>query len=72
MSQLQQLRMLGGGLGTTLLGGYLLKKCMYSVDTGEKAIKFNKIYGVREQVYKEGFHLLMPFIESPIIFNVKS
>lgn len=64
--------MLGGAAGTILMGSYFFKKCLYQVDTGEKAIKFNKISGVGTKVYKEGFHLLIPFIENPIIFNVKS
>jgi len=42
------------------------------VDTGHKAFKFNKISGVRMETYKEGFHLKMPWLEFPVIYNVKS
>jgi len=50
----------------------MMKNCFYQVDTGEKAIKFNKITGVGATTYREGVHLRIPFIEKPIIFNVKS
>jgi len=72
MSQLQQLKMLGGAVSTLAVGVSLAKNCIYSVDTGEKAIKFNKISGVMKTTYREGIHVRIPFLERPIIFNVKS
>ena len=45
---------------------------MFAVDTGHKAIKFNKISGMRSEIYREGYHMLIPFIEKPVIFSVKS
>ena len=42
------------------------------VDTGHRAIKFNKVYGVREEIYREGWHLLVPWFERPIIYDVKT
>ena len=42
------------------------------VDTGYRAIKFNKIYGVRSEIHREGFHLMVPWIERPIIYDVKT
>lgn len=64
--------MLGGAVSTLALGVTMAKNCFYNVDTGEKAIKFNKISGVGQSVYREGLHLRIPFLEKPIIFNVKS
>lgn len=64
--------MLGGLVSTFAIGSVALKNCFYNVDTGEKAIKFNKISGVGNSIYREGLHLRIPFIEKPIIFNVKS
>jgi prohibitin 2 len=62
-----------GGVLTTLTAAYSLGKAsVYYVDTGHKAIKFNKLMGVRPEVYREGFHLKMPWFERPIIYNVKS
>jgi len=33
---------------------------------------FNKISGVREQVYGEGTHLRIPYIDTPIIYDVRA
>ena len=85
MNYKTQLAALGGGL-TTLIGAWSIGKASvyygksylyfqswcHLVDTGHKAIKFNKYSGVREQTYKEGFHLKTPWLEREIIFNVKS
>ena len=43
-----------------------------TVDTGHRAIKFNKFLGVREQVYREGFHVMLPWFERPIIYDVRT
>lgn len=45
---------------------------MDAVDTGHKAFKFNKFNGVRDEIYREGFHFKIPYLERPVIFNVKS
>uniref|UniRef100_A0A7S3FZG2 Prohibitin n=1 Tax=Strombidium rassoulzadegani TaxID=1082188 RepID=A0A7S3FZG2_9SPIT len=62
-----------GGVVSSLFGVYLFgKSAIYYVDTGHKAVKFNKITGMREDTYREGYHLLLPFIEKPVIYSVKS
>ena len=62
-----------GGLGFSLFFGMtLLGKSLYYVDTGHKAFKFNKLSGVRETTFKEGYHLKMPWFERPVIYNVRS
>jgi prohibitin 2 len=33
---------------------------------------FNKVTGVKSKVYDEGLHLMIPWIERPILFNVRS
>lgn len=35
-------------------------------------MKFNKITGLGETVYREGWNLKLPYFEQPIIFNVQS
>jgi len=42
------------------------------VDTGHRAIKFNKVSGVGKETYKEGFHLMLPWFERPIIYDVRT
>jgi len=67
----------GGGLAGSLLfgiGGLLIAgyKSLYNVEGGHRAIIFNSITGVKPQVYGEGTHFMIPFIEKPIIYNVRS
>jgi prohibitin 2 len=42
------------------------------VDTGHRAIKFNKFNGVGSMSYKEGFHFMLPWFERPIIYDVRT
>jgi len=66
----------GGVLGGLLLsvGGIVLAgyNSFYNVEGGHRAIIFNSITGVKETVYGEGTHLKIPFLETPIIYNVRS
>jgi len=48
------------------------KSAIFNVETGQKAFKFNKITGVRDETLREGLHFKMPLLEKPVIFNVKS
>jgi prohibitin 2 len=49
-----------------------VKQGLYTVETGHKAFKFNKITGVRDTTYAEGLHFKIPYLEKAIIYNVKS
>lgn len=42
------------------------------VETGHRAIKFNSVTGVRENILREGWHWKMPFLERPIIYDVRT
>ena len=44
----------------------------YTVEPGHRAFKFNKISGVQEEIYREGWHLKLPYFEKPIIYDVRS
>jgi len=57
------------GIGTL---GVTLFQSMFNVDGGFRAVVFNRIVGTRSVVYDEGTHLRIPFIERPIIYNVRS
>jgi prohibitin 2 len=52
--------------------GFGIYKGIYSVDAGHRAIKFNKITGVKDTTYSEGYHLAIPFLERPIIYDVRT
>ena len=62
-----------GGLTLNLmLLGFIGSQSIYNVNPGHKAFKFNKITGVGEATFKEGFHFKIPWFERQIIYNVRS
>lgn len=42
------------------------------VDGGFRAVKFNRITGVRDEVYTEGTHFLIPWLESVTFYDVRA
>jgi len=64
-----------GGLGAGIVligGGLLLSSALFNVDGGHRAIKYTRLYGLRPAVYSEGTHLLIPWFEKPIVFDVRA
>ena len=49
----------------------LFKKGIYRIEPGYTSVHFNLLSGISNQVYKEGYHLLIPFLEKPIIFDCR-
>ena len=43
-----------------------------TVDGGERAVIFNRFRGVLPHVVREGTHFLIPWVQRPIIFSVRS
>lgn len=42
------------------------------VDAGHRAIMFNRISGVGDDVYKEGLHFRVPWFQYPIIYDIRA
>ncbi|KNC85431.1 prohibitin-2 [Sphaeroforma arctica JP610] len=59
-------------LGGAALGAYGLSNSFYTVDGGHRAVLFNRIGGVGDQVYAEGMHFMVPWFQTPIIYEVRS
>lgn len=58
-----------------LFGGaavYAALNSLYNVDGGHRAIVFNRIQGIKDKVYPEGTHLIIPWFERPIIYDVRA
>ncbi|KAJ1704604.1 hypothetical protein LUZ63_004383 [Rhynchospora breviuscula] len=58
-----------------LFGGaavYAALNSLYNVDGGHRAIVFNRIQGIKDKVYPEGTHLMIPWFERPIIYDVRA
>lgn len=72
MNYKQQLSALGG-LVFLVGGAYgFYRSAVFQVDTGHRAIKFSKLTGVGSASYKEGFHVMLPWFERAIIYDVRT
>jgi prohibitin 1 len=45
---------------------------MYDVKGGTRAVIFDRLSGVQEQVVNEGTHFLIPWLQKPIIYDVRT
>lgn len=50
----------------------ILVFCFVVVDGGTRAVIFDKFRGVQDTVVGEGTHLRIPFIQEPIIMDIRS
>ncbi len=58
--------------GVFLFLSTLLSQCVLVVPPGYRAVIFNTLSGLEPQARGEGLHLLLPVIESPILYDVRS
>jgi len=68
-------RLLGvvsSGAAAVGIGATVITQCLFNVDGGERAIIYDYRNGILNTVYGEGTHFLIPVIQKPIIFDVKS
>lgn len=59
------------GLGVALLGG-VVNSALYNVDGGHRAVIFDRFTGIKENVVGEGTHFFIPWVQRPIIFDIRS
>ncbi|KAK0667603.1 band 7 family-domain-containing protein [Cercophora samala] len=64
----------GGIAGLVLLGGgaLLVQSALFNVDGGHRAIKYRRLSGVSKDIYSEGTHLVVPWFETPIVYDVRA
>jgi prohibitin 1 len=69
-----------GSLATVFgIGLVALNSAIYTVDPGEKALIMDKLKGLKQNVYGQGYHLLIPGIQvlissnnqTPIIYDCR-
>ncbi|CAK7272788.1 Prohibitin-2, subunit of the prohibitin complex (Phb1p-Phb2p) [Sporothrix epigloea] len=65
-----------GGLLTSLVlvggGAWVVQNGLFNVDGGHRAIKYRRLSGVSKEIYSEGTHFMVPWFESPIIYDVRA
>lgn len=45
---------------------------LFSVDGGHRAVIFDRFAGVKDIVVGEGTHFLIPWVQKPIIYDIRS
>lgn len=60
---------LGVGLATF---GTIASTSLYNVDGGFRAVIFDRFAGVKNYVVGEGTHFLIPFVQTPIMYDIRS
>lgn len=54
------------------VGATALQSSLFVVNGGQRAVVFNRITGVEEHVRGEGMHFNIPWVQRPIIFDVRT
>ncbi|KAI0867559.1 band 7 family-domain-containing protein [Hypoxylon argillaceum] len=65
----------GLALGAIILiggGAMVLQNSLFNVDGGHRAIKYKRISGVSKEIYAEGTHIMIPWFETPITYDVRA
>ncbi|MCI61472.1 prohibitin-3 mitochondrial-like, partial [Trifolium medium] len=45
---------------------------LYTVDGGQRAVLFDRFRGILEQSVGEGTHFLIPWVQKPYIFDIRT
>lgn len=65
------IRLVQAAVGVSAVG-YAGYESLYTVDGGHRAVLYSRLGGVGEQVYGEGMHFKVPWLQRPIIFDVRT
>ncbi|KAI4387712.1 hypothetical protein MLD38_000124 [Melastoma candidum] len=49
-----------------------LNASLYTVDGGQRAVIFDRLRGVMEETVSEGTHFLVPWLQKPFIFDIRT
>ncbi|EGV62422.1 Prohibitin-2, subunit of the prohibitin complex (Phb1p-Phb2p) [Yamadazyma tenuis] len=62
------------GIGGLLLLGtvMLAQNALFNVDGGQRAIVYSRVNGVQPRIYAEGTHFIMPWLQRPIVYDVRA
>jgi hypothetical protein len=54
------------------IGASVVQNSLYDVKGGTRAVIFDRLSGVKEQVVNEGTHFLVPWLQRAIVFDVRT
>ncbi|KAF7996404.1 hypothetical protein HCN44_002036 [Aphidius gifuensis] len=66
---------MNAGLKFLALAGaaaYGISKSMYTVEGGHRAIIFSRLNGIQSDILTEGLHFRIPWLQYPIIYDIRS
>ncbi|XBW34589.1 hypothetical protein QEN19_000152 [Hanseniaspora menglaensis] len=66
---MEKLTKIAGLTGLAVLGA---SNCIYDVQGGSRAIIFDRLQGIKQDVISEGTHFFIPWLQKPIIFDIRS
>ena len=66
---LNRIGQLGVGLA---VGGAVVNSALFNVDGGHRAVIFDRFTGVKPLVSGEGTHFMIPWVQRPIIYDIRS
>ena len=69
VSFLTRMAAAAAGLG---LAASAASTSFYTVDGGERAVIFDRVRGVLPQTTSEGTHFLVPILQKPFIFDIRT
>ncbi|GME72663.1 unnamed protein product [[Candida] boidinii] len=61
-----------GGLIVFVAGAMLINSSLFNVDGGQRAIMYSRINGVQPKIFPEGTHFAIPWLETPVIYDVRA
>ena len=59
------------GVAMAVVGG-VVSQALYNVDGGHRAVIFDRFAGIKKNVSNEGTHFFIPWVQKPIIFDIRS
>ncbi len=59
------------GFGVAVAGG-VVQSALFNVDGGHRAVIFDRFQGVRQTVVGEGTHFMIPWVQRPILFDIRA
>ena len=62
------------GLGAVGLTGlaYGSANCLFNVEGGHRAVMYHRFGGVQQRVRGEGTHLVLPWFQRPVLYDVRA
>lgn len=64
--------MSGVALAALLGGAVLINNSLFNVEGGHRAIMYSRLEGIKPKIYSEGTHIALPWLEKPIVYDVRA